>query len=95
MKFVTVSGSMYEVDLEEKKCRRLVGIKDPMPRQGKDGEWKSFEKILPDVPVKGSPVVFIWNPDDTPRLDDTSEEYAYVPTTMTSFVVEVIQDEPS
>ena len=86
---------MYEVDLQEKKCRRLVGVQDPQPRQGKDGEWKSFETMLPEVPVKGSPVVFVWDHETTPRLEETPEEYVYVPTTMTSFVVEIIEDEPS
>ncbi len=95
MKFVTISGSMYEVDLKEKKCRRLIGVNDPQPRQGKDGEWKAFVDILPEVPVKGSPVIFVWDRATTPKLEDTPEEGYIAPTTMTSYVVEIIEDEPS
>jgi hypothetical protein len=95
MKFVTVSGSMYEVDLAEKKCRRLVGVNDPKPRQGKDGEWKTFHDIAPEVPVKGSPVLFMWDPSTTPLLEGTPKDESALPGTMTSFVVDIIEDEPS
>ena len=58
MKFETESGSLYEVDEEANKVRRLIGVKDPTPRQGKDGEWKSYMEHTPVVVGKG--VVFLW-----------------------------------
>ena len=95
MKFVTISGSMYEVDLEEKKCRRLIGIQDPQPRQGKDGEWKNYKDIFPSPPLVGMQVIFIWDPETTPSLGILPEDVPYTPTTLTSLVAEIIEDEPS
>lgn len=45
MKYVTECGSLYEVDHANNRIRRLSGLKDPTPRQGKDGEWKNFHAI--------------------------------------------------
>lgn len=92
MKFVTVSGSMYEVDLQEKKCRRLIGTSDPTPRQGKDGDWKVFQAIHPDVPVQGKPVLFVWDASNHPPVD-ADPDLAYVPTTMTSLVKEIVSSQ--
>lgn len=80
---------MYEVDLQEKKCRRLIGMSNPTPRQGKDGDWKVFQAIHPDVPVQGKPVLFVWDASNHPALNDTDGE-PYVPTTMTSLVTEIV-----
>jgi hypothetical protein len=47
MKYVrTYSSSIYEIDEEAKKIRRLHGIKDPTPRQGNDGDWKDYKEII-------------------------------------------------
>ncbi len=59
MKFETISGSLYEVDEENSRCRRLIGVADPQPRQGKDGEWKTFDTMSEEVKV-GEPVLFVW-----------------------------------
>jgi hypothetical protein len=37
--------SIYEVDEDEKKIRRLVSEHEATPRQGADGEWKQFYRI--------------------------------------------------
>lgn len=58
MKFTTETGSVYEFDLENKRVRRLVGIKDPTPRQGTDGEWKEFEWATD--PRVGQQVLICW-----------------------------------
>lgn len=76
MTFITVSGSLYEVNLDTKQVRRLIGIKDPTPRQGEDGNWREYKEITPIT--TGHPVVFIWN-----FLIDRAE------STMTSIVKEI------
>lgn len=58
IKFETISGSLYEVDDENCNVRRLIGIEDPTPRQGEDGEWKEFKNRTP-ILVNHS-VAFIW-----------------------------------
>lgn len=82
MKFETISGSVYEVDLEQKRCRRLIGTKNPQPRQGPDGQWKSFEAIL--GPEVGENCIFFWDPEVTPPSVPGT-----MPATMTSIVVSV------
>ena len=89
MKFKTESGSWYEADTENNRVRRLSGDKDPTPRQGKDGEWRSYETISP--PIVGEIVVIIW-PEGTPVLPGSPE--GAMPVTMTSPIVEV-KDEVS
>ena len=58
MIFQTISGSTYELDLEVKKIRRMEGIDNPTPRQGVDGEWKTFEKC--SEIIVGMPLLVIW-----------------------------------
>lgn len=41
-KFTTESGSLYELDLENKQIRRLNGPGNPTRRLGEDGVWKSY-----------------------------------------------------
>jgi hypothetical protein len=43
MIFYTISGSIYELDRDKNRIRRLEGVENPTPRQGADGEWKTFE----------------------------------------------------
>lgn len=43
MIFYTDSGSIYELDKENNRIRRLEGTENPTPRQGADGEWKVFK----------------------------------------------------
>lgn len=56
-KFLTESGSVYQVDDERNLIRRLSGSNDPTPRQGPDGEWKHFHKLRDDL-VPGAIVIF-------------------------------------
>lgn len=63
--FVTRSGSIYEVDVKNSKCRRLSGKLGATDRQGPDGEWKEFHNT-PEIKLD-EPVVFMWprrGPDD-------------------------------
>lgn len=88
MKFKTVSGSIYEVDSESKKIRRLYGTEDPTTRQGKDGDFRPYIRL--DLEVGECACIF-WDPKTTPLLDGNS---IGAPATITSQVLEIIQDSP-
>lgn len=90
MRFITQSGSVYEVDADNKKLRRLTGRTDPTPRLGKDGEWRQYSEIVPDPIEKGKQVLIVWG-EDVVLLPDTVVEEGEQPLkiTMTSPVVEV------
>lgn len=84
IKFETLSGSLYEVDDENRMVRRLIGVKDPTPRQGEDGEWKRFENRTPILENHG--VAFVWSWDNE----------SFVPTarsTITSPIKRILDDE--
>lgn len=85
MRFLTETGSQYELDLKAKKIRRLGGEHDPTPRQGKDGEWRSFHDVTA-VRV-GKPVTIIWS--GQPGTMGAAE--GALPATSTSLVTKVLQ----
>lgn len=87
MLFETYSGSVYKIDTTNKKIQRVLGLNDPQPRQGKDGEWKRYEEIIPSTPTIGNPIIIIW--DRSTPLFPNSPKYA-IPNTMTSTVVKII-----
>ena len=83
MIFVTMSGSTYEVDEQNKQIRRLKGQSDPTPRQGEDGRWKPYQD-LSEI-KQGEPVFIVWT-------DDVKAEIpGGIPGTLTSPVVSVMQ----
>ena len=41
MRFLTMN-SIYEVDEQNKRIRRLEGANDPTPNQGEDGVWREY-----------------------------------------------------
>jgi hypothetical protein len=92
MKFTTKSGSVYEINTDSKKIRRLKGTEDPTPRQGKDGEWRPYADIFPNPIQVGKGVVIAWG-SDTPLLDETKamfgDDAAGMPITTTSKVIMV------
>jgi hypothetical protein len=59
MTFAT-ENSLYEVDLAASRIRRLAGKENPTPRQGEDGEWKTFFGIS-EVMI-GQTVLIAWPP---------------------------------
>ena len=87
MQFKTISGSLYEVDQENKQIRRLNGTNDPSPRQGKDGDFRKYSEIS-SIEIE-KPVLICWIKEETPLLSG-SPEYA-VPTTLTSLVEKIIK----
>ncbi len=94
MIFRTQSGSQYEINTETKQVRRMLGKIGPTTRQGQDLEWKTYDSIFPDPITVGSSVIIFW-PKEIPLLDDTPKEEREisVPTTMTSNVVDVIDEQ--
>lgn len=94
MRFTTASGSVYEVDTAKKRIRRLNGVKDPTPRQGKDGEWRSYRQLHPDPIKVGSGVVILWG-EETELLAETKEMLQSIgggfgaPMTTTSTVMDI------
>lgn len=75
----TASGSIYEFDQAKKQVRRIEGVHNPTPRQGKDGEWKAYASLHK---VEGC-LLITWN------LEDTS-----IPATITSPIISEHQDNP-
>jgi len=72
----TESGSIYEFDETGNKVRRLHGSNTPTPRQGADGEWREYFKVIPvgclnpaDV-VVGCALIIMW--DDAGKSTMTS-----------------------
>lgn len=78
MKFITETGSIYEVDESNNKIRRLEGSHDPTPRQGPDGEWKEYLR-LSSIQIDKS-VIIIWK-----------MEGLVAKTTITSHITEIIK----
>lgn len=67
LRFETESGSVYEVDLAERRVRRVCGKNAATRRMGTDGEWKTFVAMTPIV--LGGPVMFTWRFDEGPTED--------------------------
>ena len=83
MKFTTATGSCYEVNQDSKQIRRINGVKDPQPRQGKDGEWKTYADLM--IKVGASAYIF-WDPKMTPLLEGSD---GGAPATVTSTVMSI------
>ena len=81
MKFTTRSGSVYEVDTNEKRIRRLNGSIN-------DGDWKAYDILLPDPLEVGSSATIMWA-SDAPLPEDTKHTVA-IPTTTTSTIVSIM-----
>ncbi len=71
------ANSCYE--MQGDMIRRLEGVNDPTPRQGPDGEWKTFSSIS-EIAI-GLPVVINWRYNEEKGVDEC---------TITSAVTEII-----
>lgn len=80
IRFQTMSGSCYEYDDERRRIRRLIGLKDPTPRQGEDGQWKNVKSVQI---ILGEPAIIFWPPNEVSPNGDTE------PATLTSPVTEI------
>lgn len=65
--FETATGSKYELDREGRRIRRLSGTHEPTPHQGEDGEWRSYDQIVPEGLPIGSVVWIFWDFHDSTR----------------------------
>lgn len=84
-KFETLSGSVYEVNEEEKQIRRLSGLNKPSESQGEDGEWKEYEILCSSsfgLLKEEEPAVIVWGFD---KLSDNGS--GILKTTVTSPIV--------
>jgi hypothetical protein len=82
IQFVTVSGSAYEVDQENRRCRRL---KDPT----RDGQWRIYKQMTPIV--VGSTVLFMWELfSEDKQLLSADELLVAAPATWTTAVKEIL-----
>lgn len=70
MTFRTRSGSLYELNVEHRRVRRLEGAKAPTARQGADGEWRHYERAWPQA----LGVYFDWNGDGKGTLTSVVED---------------------
>jgi hypothetical protein len=72
--------SVYEIDMENKKIRRTVGVNAPTPRQGEDNVWKEVRYI----DWKEDGMLIVW-----PGLNEDGSH----PCTWTSRVLQVESDD--
>ena len=86
MIFTTFTKSIYEIDRDNKRIRRLTGAKPATERQG-DGEWRPYQLVsLIEV---GSEVFIEW-PTPIPLLEGSPSEA--VPMTITSSVISIVEE---
>lgn len=58
IRYATQTGSVYEVDRDACRIRRVSGTHPPTERQGIDGEWKQYHALIEDGP--GGGLVIAW-----------------------------------
>ncbi len=72
-KFIaTASGSVYELDDDNKRVRRLTGIKPPKESQGVDGQWKSYEVAILTYHIDGKYQRLAYSWKDEAGIDKTT-----------------------
>ena len=94
-RFITVTGSMYQVDNFRKKIRRFqFGDSAPSRIFRLDGEWKPFHELSPVL--VGKKVVIFWT-DKEPPMPETlpliQVGTIVVPFTATSIVASVVEED--
>lgn len=70
MRVISTANSVYQVDEDNRLIRRVLGVNQPTPRQGDDGQWKEYKSIG----LGGDGLLIIWeyNPDGSARCTWTS-----------------------
>lgn len=88
MKFITESGSIYEVNVEQKQIRRVTNMNgsEATGRQG-NNEWRTYDQ-LSEI-VVGHPVAICWSKATTPLMPGSPD--FMLPGTLTS-PVQMIMD---
>ncbi len=94
-RFVTASGSMYQVDNIRKKIRRFrFGASGPAPSFRVEGEWKPFFNLTA-VEV-GKRVTVFWTEQEAPlasSLPLVQAGISVIPLTITNIVTEVVEED--
>lgn len=85
MKFNTLSGSIYELDQNQKRIRRLSGNKPATGRQGDD--WRTYSCIFPETVEVGKALMIFWVKEETPVLKGSPADA--LPATQTNIVVSI------
>jgi hypothetical protein len=67
---ITTDFSIYEVDFGNNRVRRVSGVNKPTPRQGADGEWKTYMSV--SMFDHGLIFQWGWNANGTARCTHTS-----------------------
>ena len=96
MKITTATGSTYEINTDSKRIRRISGKKTPalaglvqpsVPhRIGQDGEWKTYEALIPEPLKVGLSAIILWGSDVAPLSEtvahgDKDEPISKITTT--------------
>jgi hypothetical protein len=68
---VTTRNSVYDVDVEGKRVRRVMGANAPTERQGEDGVWKPFMSV--SMLDGGMIFQWGWNENGTANCTWTSD----------------------
>lgn len=89
MFFKTQTGSVYEVDEQNKRIRRLSGLRSATPRVGDDGNWKPVIAVtqldlISSIKV-GQPALIQWTSEVKPLTI-----LGGFPGTITSPITEII-----
>jgi hypothetical protein len=81
-KVKTESGSIYEIDEENKQVRRLTGTANPTLRQGADGEWRKYANLIYNL---DNSMLIVWK-------YDIVDEKTIARSTITSPIVATIEE---
>ena len=60
MRTVTTANSTYEINDADHLIRRVLGANDPTPRQGMDGQWRSYVELMPHF----GGLLIVWGTND-------------------------------
>lgn len=81
--FVISIDSAREIDLDQRRIRRLDGIRSATPREG-EREWRSYTLLSPDPPAPSQPVRIVW-----------AIEGGVYRSTQTSSIVAAVWEDPT
>lgn len=81
IKRVYTENSIYEVDEEDNRIRRVNSNHEPTPRQEEDGVWQEFGTV--EGLEEGSPMLIIWGSD---------EDEEYLECTHTSTIQKIVSE---
>lgn len=71
--YETVTGSIYEIDVDSKQIRRVYGKTPTTERVGKEGQWKgidSIQEVVLDEDGKTS-LLIVWGLNEDGSLKTT------------------------